>query len=86
VRGDKQKLLATSLGVGGGAVRLAVVFLDLLAVIACAVGHPEEPLFNYRVPAVPQGQGRAEARLVIGAPGQAVFPPALGKRAWSWIK
>jgi hypothetical protein len=67
--------------VGGGAVQIEVVFFDILAVIAFAVGHPEEPLFQYRVPAVPQGQGQAEALFVIGEPGQAVFPPAIGPGA-----
>jgi hypothetical protein len=50
-------------------------------VIAFAVGHPEEPLLEDGVPAVPPGQGQAEALFVIVEPGQAVFPPALGPGA-----
>jgi hypothetical protein len=68
-------------GVGGGAVQIEVIFFDVLAVIALRVGHPEEPLFEDGVLPVPQGQGQAEARFVIGKPGQAVLPPAIGPGA-----
>ena len=44
------------------AVEVEVVLLDVLAVVAFAVREPEEPLLQDRIPAVPQGEGEAEAR------------------------
>ena len=62
-------------------VEVEVVFLDVLAVIALAVGQAEQPLLENRVLAVPQGQREAEPLLVVGDAGQAIFAPAIGARA-----
>ena len=67
--------------VGRRAVEVEVVLLDVLAVIALAVGQAEEALLEDRVLAVPQGQGEAKPLLVVGDAGQAVLPPAVGARA-----
>ena len=67
--------------VGRRAVEVEVVLLDVLAVIALAVGQAEQPLLEDRVLAVPQGQREAEPLLVVGDAGQAVLAPAIGARA-----
>ena len=67
--------------VGRRAVEVEVVLLDVLAVIALAVGQAEEALLEDRVLAVPQRQGEAEPLLVVGDAGQAVLAPAIGARA-----
>ena len=66
---------------GRRAVEVEVVLLDVLAVVALAVGQAEEPLLEDRVLAVPQGQGEAEPLLVVGDAGDAVLAPAIGARA-----
>ncbi len=62
-------------------VEVEVVFLDILPVIAFAVGQPEEAFLEDRVPAVPQGQGKAQPLFVVGYAGQAVLSPTVGPRA-----
>ena len=47
------------------AVEVEVVLLDVLAVVALAVGQPEQPLLEDRVAAVPQRQREAELLLVV---------------------
>ena len=66
---------------GRRAVEVEVVLLDVLAVVALAVGQPEQAFLEDRVLAVPQGQREAEPLLVVGDAGQAVFAPAIGARA-----
>ena len=63
---------------GRRAVEVEVVLLDVLAVIALAVGQAEEAFLEDRIFAVPQGQGEAEPLLVVGDAGQAVLAPAVG--------
>src|SRR5262249_24496587 len=63
------------------AVEVEVVVLDVLAVVALAVGQPEQPLLEDGVLAVPQGQGEAEALPVVGDAGQPVLAPAVGAGA-----
>ena len=66
-----------------GAIVAVEVFLeqriipDILAVVAFAVGEPEEALLEDGIFAVPQGQGETEALLVVGEPDQAVAVPDL---------
>src|SRR5512136_521891 len=59
-------------------VEIEVIFLDVLAVVPLAVRQPEQALLEDRVPAVPEGQGEAEALLVVGDPRQAILAPAIG--------
>ena len=46
--------------VSGRAVQVVIIFLDVLPVIALAVGHAEHPLLDYRVLAVPQRQRKTQ--------------------------
>ena len=64
-----------------GVIEVEVVFLDVFAVIALAVGQAEQPLLEDRVLAVPQREGKAQALLVVGDAGEAVLAPAIGARA-----
>ena len=64
--------------VGRRAVEVEVVFLDVLAVVAFAVGQAEQPLLQDGVLAVPQGQREAEPLPVVGEACQAVLAPAVG--------
>src|SRR5262249_45425746 len=66
---------------GGSAVEIEVVFLDVLAVIALAVGQTKESLLENWIFAVPQGQGETESLLVVGDAGQPVLAPAIGAGA-----
>ena len=68
-------------GVRRRAIEVEVVLLHVLAVVALAVGQPEEPLFENRILAVPEGEAEAEELLVVGNPGEAVLAPAVGARA-----
>jgi hypothetical protein len=60
------------------AVEVEVVLLDILAVVAFAVGQAEEPFLQDGVLAVPQRQGEAETLVVVRDAGQAVLAPAVG--------
>ena len=68
-------------GVRRRGVEVVVELLDVLAVVALAVGQAEEALLEDRVLAVPQGQRQAEALLVVAEAGQAVLAPAVGAAA-----
>ena len=63
------------------AVEVEVVLLDVLAVVALAVGQAEQPLLEDRVLAVPEREREAEPLLVVGDAGEAVLAPAIGARA-----
>ena len=68
-------------GVRRRGVEVVVELLDVLAVVALAVGQAEEALLEDRVAAVPQGQRQAEALLVVADAGEAVLAPAVGAAA-----
>lgn len=67
--------------VGRRAVEVEVVLLNILAMIALAVGQSEEPLLENCILAVPQGQREAEVLPVVGDAPQTVLAPAVGARA-----
>src|SRR5262249_13928622 len=46
-------------GMRGRRIEVEVVLLDVLPVIALATGEAEEPLFENRVPTIPQGERKA---------------------------
>src|SRR4051812_727891 len=56
------------------------LLLDVLAVVALAVGQAEQVLLQDGVLAVPEGDGEAEPALAVGDPQQAVLAPAVGPR------
>ena len=68
-------------GVGRRRVEVEVVLLDVLAVVALAVGQAEQPLLEDRIAAVPEREREAEALAVVGEAGEAVLAPAVGARA-----
>src|SRR5262245_10372769 len=61
----------------GRTVEIEVVLLHVLPVITLAIGQPEQALFQNRVLAIPQRQGKAESLLVVGDPSQPVFAPTI---------
>src|SRR5215469_1469241 len=63
---------------GRGVVNIEVVLFHVLAVVALAVGKSKEPLFEYRVIAIPQGKAKAEGLLIVANAGQPVLPPVIG--------
>src|SRR5262249_10192137 len=60
------------------AVEVEVVFLHVLAVVALAIGQPEEPFLQDRITAVPEREREAEPLLAVGDSGQPVLTPAVG--------
>jgi hypothetical protein len=60
------------------AVEIEVVLLDVLAVVALAVGETEEALLQNRIATVPQCDREAKPLVVIAEPRQAVLAPAIG--------
>src|SRR5512137_197174 len=62
-------------------VEVEVVFLDILPMIALAVGQPEQAFLEDRIPAVPQRKGKAQPLFVVGQAGQTVLSPTVGPRA-----
>jgi hypothetical protein len=60
------------------AVEVEVVLLDVLAVVALAVGEPEQPLLEDRVAPVPEREREAQALLVVADATESVFAPAVG--------
>ena len=62
------------IGVGGGGVQVEVVLLDVLPVVALAVGQAEQALLEDGVGPVPQGQGEAQALLVVREPSRPSSP------------
>ena len=54
---------------------------DVLAVVALAVGQPEQPLLQDRIAAVPQRQRETPAQVVVAPAGNPVLAPAIGAAA-----
>src|ERR1044071_7047971 len=66
---------------GRSTVQVEIVFLDVLAVIAFAVGQPEQALLENRILAVPERDRKTQPLLVVANSRKTVFPPAVGARA-----
>ena len=64
----------------GRAVEVKVVLLDVLPVVALGIGQPEQPLLQYRIGPVPQGEGKTEVLLVVRDAGQPILAPPIGSR------
>ncbi len=64
-------------GVRRRAVDVEVVLLDVLAVIAFAVGEAEQPLLENRIALVPEGEREAELLLVVADTAESVLAPAI---------
>ena len=65
----------------GRGVEVEVVLLHVLAVVALVAGQAEQALLQDRIAAVPQGEGEAEALVVVADAEQAVLAPAVRARA-----
>src|SRR3954471_13643938 len=63
------------------AVEVEVVFFNVLAVVALAVGQAEEALLEDGVAAVPECQRKTEHLFVVADTGKAVLTPVVGARA-----
>ncbi len=63
------------------AVDVEVVLLDVLAVVAFAVGEPEQALLQNRIPLIPQSQGKAQSLFFVADAAEAVLAPAVRPRA-----
>jgi hypothetical protein len=63
------------------AVEIEVILLDVLSVIALAVGQTEDPFLDDRVRAVPEGEREAKNLPVVRDAGQAVLAPSVGAGA-----
>ena len=64
--------------VGGRAVEVKVVLLDVLAMVRLTVGEAEQALFQDRIPLVPQRQREAQPLLVIAEAPEPVLAPPVG--------
>ena len=62
-------------------VEVEVVLLDILTVVALAVGQAEQALLENWVAAVPQREGKAQTLFLIADAGDAVLAPVIGARA-----
>ena len=67
-------------GMGRRGIQVEVVLLEVLAVIALAVGQPERALFEDGVLPIPECEGKAEPLPVVGDAGQAVLAPVVRAR------
>jgi len=65
-------------GVAGHGVHVPPAFLDILAVVALAVGQPEHPLLDDGVTPVPEREGEVQAVELVRDTGHAVLVPAIG--------
>src|SRR5215472_13610921 len=68
-------------GVSGSAVNIEVVLLHVFAMIAFAVGKPEETLLQDGIPLIPQRERETEPLAVVGNPSEAVFSPSISARS-----
>src|SRR5271166_5933729 len=59
-------------------IEIEVVLFHVLAMIALAVRQAEHPLLEDRILAVPEGQGKAQALLLVADAGDAVLAPVIG--------
>src|SRR6266481_5808433 len=62
-------------------IQVVVEFLDVLAVIAFAVGQAEKPLLEDGITFVPQGEREAQRLFGVGESGDAVLTPSIGAAA-----
>jgi hypothetical protein len=74
-------VVALEVGVRGRAVEVEPVLLDVLAVVALAVGQAEHPLLEDRVGAVPERERETQPLALVADAGDPVLAPAVGARA-----
>ncbi len=71
---------------GGRAVEIEVIFLNILSMIGFAIGQSEQALFEDRVFPVPERQRKTEPLLVVRDTGEAVLPPPIGAGAGMFMR
>jgi len=59
-------------------VDVKVIFLDVFAMIALAVGQAEQAFLQNGVALVPQSEREAELLFVLGDTSESVFAPVVG--------
>ena len=62
-------------------VEVEVVLLDILPVVALAVGEPEQTFFQDRILAVPQRRRKTQDLMVVAEAAEPVLAPMIGARA-----
>jgi hypothetical protein len=62
-------------------IEVVVIFFDIFRVIALGTSDAEEPFLQNRVAAVPAGESKTEALVIVADAGDAVFGPAVGAGA-----
>src|SRR5512143_968335 len=69
-------------------IEVVVIFLGVLAVISLIAGQPEQPFFQNRIAAVPEGQREAQTLVVVADSRDAIFAPAIRPqvRVLEWEK
>src|ERR1700730_4948638 len=67
--------------VGGRAVQVEPVFVDVLAVVALVAGEAEHALFENGIAAVPQSEGKDEHLEAVTDSGDTILAPAVGSAA-----
>jgi hypothetical protein len=60
------------------AVDVEVVLLDILTMVAFAVGQTEQAFLQDRIALVPKRNGKAETLLVVGDSSQTILAPLIG--------
>ena len=63
------------------AVEVEVILFDVLAMVALAIGQPEQPLLENRVRAVPERQRETQDLVAVTDPRQPILAPAVGAGA-----
>jgi hypothetical protein len=61
----------------GRGIQIIVQFLDILAVIALMTCYAEQPLFQNRILAVPKGEGKADALVIIRDARNTILAPPI---------
>ena len=63
---------------GRRTVQVVIIFLDVFAVIALAVGQAERPLLQDRILAVPQDQRKTQPLVIVTETGETILAPVIG--------
>src|SRR5688572_8414241 len=62
-------------------IDVVVELLHVLAVVALGTREPEQPLFQDRIPVVPERDRKADPRLAVAEAEQTIFTPTIGAAA-----
>jgi hypothetical protein len=65
---------------GRRAVEIVIILLDVLAVVALAVGQTEQPLLEDRVLAIPQRKRKTQPLVIVTEAGKAILALVISAR------